>query len=127
MATEERIVDDADGRWAELWDEQYGEVVTRDADGKVTNVAQVSLGWKLRQRQLRTPSAARAAAMAAEETAGVARRTKVENNKARLDTLAARAARFAKDPVTNAADQLTARLQHEFLARLWLNEKTDDV
>lgn len=88
-------------------------------------------GWRvdgaIRGEALRTPGAALASSMAAARTAASALETKLAANRARLDVLASRAARFAKDPVANAGDQLTARLQHEFLARLWLAERTDDV
>ncbi len=56
-------------------------------------------------------------------------RTKTEKtsaNIARLIVLARRAARYAKDPVANAADQLSSRLMHEFFARLALAEQADD-
>jgi hypothetical protein len=76
---------------------------------------------------LRTPSAAWIAAQVPRNTAEAARAAKTANNVARIETLGLRAARYAKDPVANAADQLTARLQHELLARLALATRTDDV
>jgi hypothetical protein len=65
-----------------------------------------------------TPSAAKLTAIAAAEAAED--RPFWTNNTTRLDLLSRRAARYARDPVVNAADQLSARLQHELLARLAL-------
>ena len=89
--------------------------------------AGVKVGERVVAQYQRVESAAFTTARTALKTARDALATKADNNRARLDLLAGRAARYARDPVANAADQLSDRLQHEFLARLWLNEKTDDM
>ena len=74
-----------------------------------------------------TSGASRAAAQTAAATAAAAAETKYANNMARIQLLATKAAKFAKDPVANSADQLTARQQHELLARLAMQAAADDV
>ena len=70
-----------------------------------------------------TPSPARAAADAPRQASVQTR----DANTARIVELGMRAARYARDPVANAANQLNARLQHELLARLALQESSDDA
>lgn len=55
-------------------------------------------------RELVTPSAAKAAEFAVTEAAATARRTKISTNKQAIIDLGTRAARFAKDPAANPAD-----------------------
>lgn len=113
MPTIERNVTDVDGTWTETVEELLNEQGAK-------------VGERVLQRLLRTESAAHSTARIAIKTAADDRRTKIANNTSRLNTLALRAKRYALDPVANAADRLDDRLQHEYLARLWLHDRTDD-
>jgi hypothetical protein len=118
-----RILTDASGTWEETYTVHQRDTGVVDADGAPvmeTIETRVSLAHV-------AESAAFTASKTAERTAGANLTSKLANNRDRIRTLGLRAARFAKDPAANAADQLSARLQHELLARLALAEAADDV
>lgn len=106
-----------DGAFAVV-SERWGRLpkgVDVDADGTWHGFID---GAVLRARILVAPSPAKAAENAAAAAATAAATAKDATNTTRVGVLGRRAARYAKDPVANAASQLTTREMHELLARL---------
>lgn len=119
-----------------------GEHVIRETvDAQGTWREEVDPAGRVLTRELLAPSLAYQAELDAAAAAAAARSAKLANNATRIETLGRRAARFAKDPVTNASDNFlpgvwatatTAqrndiRVLHELLARLALAAVADDV
>lgn len=103
MATTREITD-AEGTWHEELDDA-GVVVVRT---------------------LLIESAATTTDREAKRIANIADLAKISNNAARIRTLGISAAKFAKDPVANAANALNNRQQHELFARLAIATLADD-
>jgi hypothetical protein len=117
-----RRVADASGAWDETFSVEERETGLLDRNGDPIKETVETIVSRALVQESNEFTASRAAA----RTAGATAETKRVDSRTRVVQLAQRAARFSRNPVANAADELTPRLQHELLARLALAEAADE-